>query len=54
MTDITPILDLADVSHPSTYQGREVHPLMGKSLVPLLNGTVDVVHLADEAISGDV
>jgi arylsulfatase A-like enzyme len=55
VTDITPtVLDLAGVSHPSTYEGREVHALMGKSLVPLLNGTVQVVHPADEAISGEM
>ena len=55
VTDITPtVLDLAGVSHPSTYQGREVHPLMGKSLKPLLNGTVQVIHPTDEAISGEM
>ena len=55
VTDITPtVLDLAGVSHPSTYKGHAVHPLMGKSLKPLLDGTVQVVHPADEAISGEM
>jgi arylsulfatase A-like enzyme len=55
VTDITPtILDLAGVSHPSTYNGTEVHALMGKSLKPLLDGTVDIVHPADEAISSEM
>ena len=55
MTDITPtILEFANVSHPSTYQGHDVHPMMGKSLKPLLNGTVQVVHPADEAIGGEM
>ena len=55
VTDITPtILELANVSHPSTYNGTEVHAMMGKSLKPLLDGTVDVIHPADEAISGEM
>jgi arylsulfatase len=55
VTDITPtILELANVSHPTSYQGREVHPMMGKSLNPLLNGAVQVVHPAEEAISGEM
>ena len=55
VTDITPtILDLAGVSHPSTYNGTEVHALMGKSLKGLLNGTTDLVHPADEAIGGEM
>ena len=55
VTDITPtVLDLAGVSHPSTYNGTEVHALMGKSLKGLLNGTTDVVHPADEAIGGEM
>jgi hypothetical protein len=37
VTDITPtILDLANVTHPDTYKGKPVHPMMGKSLKPLL------------------
>ena len=35
VTDITPtILEFANVSHPSTYQGHDVHAMMGKSLKP--------------------
>jgi arylsulfatase A-like enzyme len=55
VTDITPtILELAKVSHPTNYQGREVHPMMGKSLNALLNGTAQVVHPPDETISGEM
>jgi arylsulfatase len=55
VTDITPtVLDLAGVSHPSTYKGHDVHSLMGASIKPLLNGTVDVVHPPDEAISSEM
>ena len=55
VTDITPtILDLAGVSHPSTYQGHDVHAVMGKSLNPLLNGTMEKIHPDDEAIAGEM
>lgn len=55
VTDITPtVLDLAGASHPSTYKGHEVHPLMGKSLNPLLEGTVKVIHPREEAIAGEM
>jgi arylsulfatase A-like enzyme len=55
VTDVTPtILEYANVSHPSAYQGHEVHALMGKSLKPLLEGVVETIHPADEAISGEM
>lgn len=55
VTDITPtILELAGVSHPSTYQGHDVHAVMGKSLKPLLDGTTEKIHPNDEAISGEM
>lgn len=51
--DITPtILDYANVEHPGTfYDGREVHPIEGKSLKPLLDGDVDRVYGVDESFS---
>ena len=45
---------MAGVSHPSTYKGHDVHSLVGTSIKLLLNGTVDVVHPADEAISSEM
>jgi arylsulfatase A-like enzyme len=55
VTDITPtILDLANVTHPDTYKGKPVHPMMGKSLKPLLEGTAQVIHPADGEISGEM
>jgi arylsulfatase len=50
VTDMTPtFLDFAKVSPPGpTYKGHEVHPIMGKSIKPLLDGTVDRVHAINE------
>jgi arylsulfatase A-like enzyme len=54
VTDITPtILDYAKVSQApagSIYKGNQTHPIMGKSIKPLLNGTVDRVHGPEEPI----
>jgi arylsulfatase/uncharacterized sulfatase len=51
-TDITPtVLSLAGVEQPGTrYAGRPVLPITGKSLVPLLDGTLDRVYESDEAV----
>ncbi|MGS2722225.1 arylsulfatase [Porticoccus sp. GXU_MW_L64] len=47
--DIVPtFLELADASHPGQYyQGREIHPLQGRSLLPLLRGEAESVHDSD-------
>jgi arylsulfatase len=53
--DITPtLLDYTGVQHPSTFNGREVHPVMGKSLKPLLEGTVDRIYNAEDAVSQEL
>ena len=56
LTDITPtFLDYAGVQHPgSTYKGHEVHPIMGKSMRPILNGSAESIHGADEAIGSEM
>jgi len=55
VTDITPtILELANVTHPTSYHGHEVHAMMGNSLKPLLDGKVNVVHPSNEPISGEM
>ena len=56
LTDITPtFLDYAGVHHPgSTYKGHEVHPMMGKSIRPILNGSAESIHGADEAIGSEM
>ncbi len=53
--DITPtILDMADVDHPDSVEGRPILPMQGKSMVPFLNGSQPTVHTADEAIGAEV
>jgi arylsulfatase len=53
--DITPtLLDYTGVQHPSTFNGREVHPVMGKSLKPLLEGTVDRIYNTEDAVSQEL
>ncbi len=44
--DIAPtVLELAGVTHPGTeYQGREVAPMRGRSLLPYLSGDTEAVH----------
>jgi arylsulfatase A-like enzyme len=58
VTDITPtILDYAKVSQApagSIYKGNQTHPIMGKSIKPLLNGTVDRVHGPEEPIGTEM
>jgi arylsulfatase A-like enzyme len=47
--DIAPtVLELAGTAHPgTTYRGREVAPIRGRSLVPYLSGGTEAVHHAD-------
>ena len=56
VTDITPtILDFAQVSPPgSTYNGTEVHPIMGKSIKPLLNSSAETIHGVNDPIGTEL
>ena len=56
LTDITPtFLDYANVSQPgSTYNGTEIHPIMGKSMRAFLNGSAEEVHAADEPTGSEM
>ncbi len=45
VTDLMPtILQLAGVSYPATYNGNNLHALIGKSLMPVLNGDTSSVY----------
>ena len=54
--DIMPtLLELAGTRHPGNrYQGREVEPMQGSSLLPFLAGRSETVHAADEAIGWEL
>jgi len=56
VTDITPtILEMAGVTQQQkTYQGREVEPIIGKSLLPITTGTADRVYGADESVGHEL
>jgi len=53
VSDITPtLLELANVSAPSgTYNGRKVHPISGKSMLPFLKGEKDYIHASDDPVA---
>ena len=50
--DLAPtFLDLADAQPlESAYQGKEVHPHIGQSIMPYLKGETDKIHDADETV----
>lgn len=52
VTDIVPtLLEVAGVSaHNGEYKGQAVEPMIGSSLVPVLQGMAERVHPADQAI----
>jgi arylsulfatase len=49
--DLAPtFLEIAGISYPTSYAGREVEPMRGRSMVPLLTGQRDLVRGDDEPI----
>ncbi len=54
--DVMPtVLDLVGAAHPGTaYKGREVVPMSGKSMLPMLRGESEVTHEPDEAIGWEL
>lgn len=50
LTDLAPTFyDLADANYPDVYKGKDIHPLKGKTLVPLLRNQKSEVHNNEEA-----
>ena len=48
VTDVMPtILELTGTSYPTEYKGNVLHPLIGKSLLPVLNGSQVDIHAND-------
>jgi len=53
--DVMPtILELAGVSHPEQYQGRQVERMRGKSLKGVLNGTTQEVYAEEDFVGGEM
>ncbi len=52
VTDITPtILELAQVSAPAgTFNGKDVHPIDGNSMLSYLRGKQEYIHSSDQAV----
>ena len=49
------ILEATRTPHPGTsYKGRKIEPLRGKSMLPVLNGKADVIHEDDIAVSWEL
>ena len=53
LSDITPtLLEVAGVAAPSgSYDGRDVHPINGKSMLPFLRGDAAEVHAGDDPVA---
>ena len=56
VNDLTPTMaEYAGAKHPgATYNGHNVHPIMGKSLKSLLEGKVEQVYADDEPVSQEM
>ena len=55
VNDVAPtIYQIANVTYPATYKGHAIHPLMGKSLVPLIEGKVDHVYANNEPLGAEL
>jgi len=54
--EITPtILEIANVEHPGTlYDDRTIHPMLGKSLLPFLEGKTSQVYADDEPLGWEL
>ncbi len=55
VTDIMPtILEIAGVDHVTEFQGREIEPMRGRSMVGLLDGTEQTIYGEDEFVGGEM
>ena len=56
VTDITPtILELSNITRPeSRYGGRTIEPIIGKSLIPLLNGNAERVYNESDTVAYEI
>jgi len=55
VTNIMPtILEMADSKHPKVYNGNKIHPLDGKSLLPVLTAKSDKIYSDEDVIAGEM
>lgn len=55
VTDIMPtLLEQAGVGYPSTFKGRDVEPMRGRSMKGLLDGRKESLYGADEFVGGEM
>lgn len=55
VTDLMPtILELLNVEHPNTYNGREVLPMKGKSLLAVLSGESESAYSANDFVAAEM
>lgn len=55
VTDVMPtLLELAGVDYPTTFQGRKIEPMAGRSMIGLLEGSKEAIHSPDEFIGGEM
>lgn len=55
VTDVMPtLLEYAGLKHPKTFNGREIEPILGKSLVPIASGKASAVYDKDEAVGAEM
>jgi arylsulfatase len=53
--DLAPtFLEIAGESYPDTFEGRNVVPQRGKSMMPVLNGTRDAVRTVDDPVGWEM
>ena len=54
-TDVMPtLLEIAGVTYPSSYKGREIETMRGRSMVELLDGSSEVLYDPEEYVGGEM
>jgi arylsulfatase len=54
-TDVMPtLLDLAGIEYPTVFNGRNIEPMSGRSMIGLLNGGKDTIYSSDEFVGGEM
>jgi arylsulfatase len=48
------ILELAGIQYPKEYRGRQVEPMMGRSLSGVLNASANEVYSAKDFVGGEL